>query len=317
MSQPYPVPIPLPQPKSRPLPDSRGIPDTLNLFFFGKHMQIFAWNSNSNELKLNLPWKQSIDKNRFFSEVVWMNPCNEICLWYWFAGLKPFDITWNNWLETKRFGLFFIVKCVTKSSGEQLKVLTPYFLCLHISEIPVTIKGRISYNNESNQKSWLHTFLSSHVLMKTQCEPKIMLIKTQTLKCLCLHVFQFQKFLSKKAEFLITMRAIKSLDFFVFTCAHEDSFWTKNNVNVCVFMSFQFQRFLSKKAEFIITMRATKSFDTILFVSSCLQISEIPVTIKGRIFLSHWIVIKSLDFFVFTCAHEDSLWTKNKCLVCF
>ena len=37
MSQPYPVPIPLPQPKSRPLPDSRGIPDTLNLFFFGNH----------------------------------------------------------------------------------------------------------------------------------------------------------------------------------------------------------------------------------------------------------------------------------------
>ena len=30
MSQLYPVPIPLPQPKSRPLPDSRGIPDTLN-----------------------------------------------------------------------------------------------------------------------------------------------------------------------------------------------------------------------------------------------------------------------------------------------
>ena len=39
MSQPYPVPLPLPQPKSCPLPDSRGIPDTLNLFFFGKHMQ--------------------------------------------------------------------------------------------------------------------------------------------------------------------------------------------------------------------------------------------------------------------------------------
>ena len=33
MSQPYPVPIPLPQPKSRPLPDSRGIPDTLNLTY--------------------------------------------------------------------------------------------------------------------------------------------------------------------------------------------------------------------------------------------------------------------------------------------
>ena len=34
MSQPYPVPIPLPQPKSRPPPDSRGIPDTLNVDLF-------------------------------------------------------------------------------------------------------------------------------------------------------------------------------------------------------------------------------------------------------------------------------------------
>ena len=41
LSQPYPVPIPLPQPKSRPLPDSRGIPDTLNLFYFGKHIEVF------------------------------------------------------------------------------------------------------------------------------------------------------------------------------------------------------------------------------------------------------------------------------------
>ena len=30
-------------------------------------------------------------------------------------------------------------------------------------------------------------------------------------------------------------------------------------------------------------MRAIKSLDTILLMSSCLQISEIPVTIKGRI----------------------------------
>ena len=133
--------------------------------------------------------------------------------------------------------------------------MTPYFLCLHISEIPVTIKGRISYNNESNQKSWLHTFLSSHVLMKTHCEPKIMFmfvfmssnfrnscqkrpnflsqweqLKVLTPYFLCLHVFKFQKFLSQlKAEFLITMRAIKVLTpyFFVFTCAHEVSLWTK------------------------------------------------------------------------------------------
>ena len=40
MSQPYPVPLPLPQPKSCPLPDSRGIPDTLNLFFFLENILI-------------------------------------------------------------------------------------------------------------------------------------------------------------------------------------------------------------------------------------------------------------------------------------
>ena len=70
------------------------------------------------------------------------------------------------------------------------------------------------------------------------------------------------------------------------------------------------QKFLSKKAEFLITMGAIKSFDTILFVSSCLQISEIPLTIKGRFFLSHWEQSKVLipDFFVFICANEDSLW---------
>ena len=39
MSQPYPVPIPLPQPKSRPLTDSRGIPDTLSLRLRGKLFQ--------------------------------------------------------------------------------------------------------------------------------------------------------------------------------------------------------------------------------------------------------------------------------------
>ena len=36
-----------------------------------------------------------------------------------------------------------------------------------------------------------------------------------------------------------------------------------------------------KKGLIFITMRAIKSFDTLLFVSSCLQILEIPVTVKG------------------------------------
>ena len=40
------------------------------------------------DFKSNLSWKhESIDKNGFFSEVAWKNPRNEICLWYWFAGL--------------------------------------------------------------------------------------------------------------------------------------------------------------------------------------------------------------------------------------
>ena len=43
MSQPYPVPIPIPQPKSRPLPDSRGIPDTLNLFFLPAARLVKGW----------------------------------------------------------------------------------------------------------------------------------------------------------------------------------------------------------------------------------------------------------------------------------
>ena len=51
MSQPYPVPIPLPQSKSRPLPDSRGIPDTFNLFLFGKPIGlVFNLINLSNQL---------------------------------------------------------------------------------------------------------------------------------------------------------------------------------------------------------------------------------------------------------------------------
>ena len=46
------------------------------------------------------------------------------------------------------------------------------------------------------------------------------LLKVLTPYLLCLHVFKFQKFLSQwKAEFLITMTAIKSLDFILF-CLH-------------------------------------------------------------------------------------------------
>ena len=122
-------------------------------------------------------------KNCVFSEVSWKNPRNEICLWYWFAGqlqsilgetirYNMKYLTWN-----KCFGLFHCQVCdkefwrATKSFDTILFVSS----CLS-SEIPVTIKGRISYHNESNQKSWLHTFLSSHVLMKTHCEPKIMLM---------------------------------------------------------------------------------------------------------------------------------------------
>ena len=148
MSQPYPVPIPLPQPKSRPLPDSRGIPDTLNLFFFGKHA---FW--------------------PFFH-------C-QVCDKEFRRATKSFDT------------ILFVSSCKDKLEGY------PFSLSL-------------------------------------------------------LHVFQFQTFLSKKAEFLITMRATKSFDTIIL-CLHV----------------FKFQTFLSqKKAELLITMRAIKSLDYILF---CLQ----------------------------------------------
>ena len=51
MSQPYLVPIPLPQSKSRPLPDSRGIPDTFNLFLFGKPIGPDETNDETIETK--------------------------------------------------------------------------------------------------------------------------------------------------------------------------------------------------------------------------------------------------------------------------
>ena len=91
-----------------------------------------------------------------------------------------------------------------------------------------------------------------------------------------------QKFLSKKAKFLITMRATKSFDTILFVSSCKDKL-EGYPFSLSLLHVFQFQKFLSKKAEFLITMRATKSFDTILFVSTCLQISEIPVTIKGQI----------------------------------
>ena len=138
------------------------------------------------------------------------------------------------------------------------------------------------YGDFKSNLSWKHESIEVNCLY---CQVNCLQVN-------CLHesiVFMSSNFRNpchnKRPNFLSQWEQSKVLPpyFFVFTCAHEDSLWTKNNVNVCVFMSFQFQRFLSKKAEFLITMRATKSFDTILFVSSCLQISEIPVTIKGRI----------------------------------
>ena len=51
MSQPYPVPLLLPQPKSRPLSDSRGIPDTLSLFFFWKTYANFCMKCSKSAKK--------------------------------------------------------------------------------------------------------------------------------------------------------------------------------------------------------------------------------------------------------------------------
>ena len=68
--------------------------------------------------------------------------------------------------------------------------------------------------------------------------------KVLTQYFLFLHVLTL---LSKKAEFLFTMRAIKRFDTILF-------------VSSCL-------QIVKKKDEFLITMRAIKSFDTTLFVS--------------------------------------------------
>ena len=120
--------------------------------------------------------------------------------------------------------------------------------------------------------------------------------------CLC------QKFLSKKAKFLITMRAIKSFDTipFVSSCKFRNSChnkrpnfltqWEQSKVLTPCFFVFtcawrlivnkkakqdtQLQSVLQQKkpTEFLITSRAIDRFGTILFM----PVSEIPVK-KGQI----------------------------------
>ena len=82
------------------------------------------------DFKSNLYWKhESIDMFFFWSSMKESPQWNLSMVLVCWSVAKNFRE--NHSIETKRFGLFSIVKCVTKSSGEQLKVLTPYFLCLH------------------------------------------------------------------------------------------------------------------------------------------------------------------------------------------
>ena len=133
--------------------------------------------SQWEQLKVLTPQK------RFFGPLPWDEFSRPI--WYELVideflitmrAIKSFDTI----LFVSSYLLISEILCHNKrpnflSQWEQLKVLTPYFLCLHVfkfQKFSVTIKGQISYHKESNPKSWLYTFLSSYVLMKTHCEQK-------------------------------------------------------------------------------------------------------------------------------------------------
>ena len=133
-----------------------------------------------------------------------------------------------------------------------------FFLSL-VSDNPVK-KDRISYHNDSNKKFWHYT--------------------------LCLHVFKFQKILSKKTEFLITMRAIKSFDtiLFVSSCLQMKSnqkFW---HHNFCV---LKFHKIVSKKGRIAYHNESNKKFwhhIFCVFMSSNLR----KLCQKRMNFLSQW-----------------------------
>ena len=83
MSQPYPVPIPLPQPKSRPPPDSRGIPDTLNLFFFGKHIKDVSYcnpiGPDESRIICDIDWMAYAQYNHYASVEFLTNKKSFLC----------------------------------------------------------------------------------------------------------------------------------------------------------------------------------------------------------------------------------------------
>ena len=117
------------------------------------------------------------------------------------------------------------------------------------------IKGRISYHNESNKKFWHHTFC---VFMSSISDIPD----------------------TKKAEFLITMRAIKSLDYILF----------------CLQMC-SWRLIVNKKYDLTGNWHST---------------SEYPSTKKPRISCfnkSNWKIWHHA--FYAMCPYEDSLWTNR------
>ena len=103
---------------------------------------------------------------------------------------------------------------------------------------------------------------------------------------LCFYVFKFQKTMSKKDEFLITMRAIKSFDtiLFVSSCLQMKSnqkFW---HHNFCV---LKFHKIVSKKGRIAYHNESNKKFwhhIFCVFMSSNLR----KLCQKRMNFLSQW-----------------------------
>ena len=113
---------------------------------------------------------------------------------------------------------------------------------------------RISYYIKSNWQIWHHTF---YARVRNSCQKRPnFLSQWEQLKVLapyCLQANFRNSCHNKRPNFLSQWEQSKVLTpcFFVFTCAHEDSLWTKNNVYVCVFMSSNFRNSCQKRPNFL------------------------------------------------------------------
>ena len=104
-----------------------------------------------------------------------------------------------------------------------------------------------------------------------------------------------------------------------FLCHHVFKWRAIKSFDTIIFVSWNFKKSCQRKAEFLITMRTKISFDSILFVSTCVDISEIPVK-KGWIsfhnesnqrFWHHTFLSSCLEILEIAVKKAEFLFTKR------